>query len=193
VIGFGEHSEQKVLELIDAGARPVVVTPHADTSLRGLASAGQVELVERHWEPSDLDEAFLVIADPGATGDASQLADEARRRRVLLSILDRPAFSHFTFGSVLRRGPLRIAVGTGGCSPLLARRLRLWLERRLPADSASRVLSLGRERRELLRLPDPLTRRARLVESVLRHFPLVSAEHDSTEAAPSPTSSGVSP
>ncbi|MEM7248250.1 MAG: NAD(P)-dependent oxidoreductase [Acidobacteriota bacterium] len=32
VIGFGEHSEQKVLELIDAGARPVVVTPHADTS-----------------------------------------------------------------------------------------------------------------------------------------------------------------
>ena len=75
------------------------------------------------------------------------VAATARRRRVLVNVVDRPAQCDFIVPSVLRRGELQIAVSTGGRSPALAREIRRRLEALFAADYGALVARVGAERR----------------------------------------------
>ena len=72
--------------------------------------------------------AFIALDAPEAA--AAQL----RARGVLLNVTDRPELCDFTVPSLLERGPVLVAVGTGGASAGLAKALRLRLEALLPAS-----------------------------------------------------------
>ncbi|MFM5950962.1 MAG: bifunctional precorrin-2 dehydrogenase/sirohydrochlorin ferrochelatase [Novosphingobium sp.] len=61
-------------------------------------------------------------------------AERLRARGLLLNVTDRPELCDFTVPSILERGPVLIAVGTGGASAGLAKALRLRLEALLPAS-----------------------------------------------------------
>ncbi|HEU5457401.1 MAG TPA: uroporphyrinogen-III C-methyltransferase, partial [Terracidiphilus sp.] len=56
----------------------------------------------------------------------------------------------FFFGSVVRRGPLQIAISTSGESPAVAQRLRREIDAQLPADIGPWLENLGKLRREVL-------------------------------------------
>ena len=53
---------------------------------------------------------------------------EAEARGILCNAVDEPERCHFYYPAVVRRGPLQIAISTGGLSPALASRLRQELE-----------------------------------------------------------------
>lgn len=72
--------------------------------------------------------AFVALDDP------EPAAQRLRARGLLLNVTDRPDLCDFTVPSVLERGPVLIAVGTGGASAGLAKALRLRLEALLPAS-----------------------------------------------------------
>lgn len=72
--------------------------------------------------------AFIALDEPEAA------AQRLRERGLLLNVTDRPDLCDFTVPSVLERGPVLIAVGTGGASAGLAKALRLRLEALLPAS-----------------------------------------------------------
>ena len=66
VCGAGAPALAPVRNLLDASARVTVVGPAPVTSITDLAGRGQLILVERAFEPSDLAGASLVVP---ATGD----------------------------------------------------------------------------------------------------------------------------
>ncbi len=127
VVGGGRVALRKVEGLLACGGRVTVVAPSIDPGLRRLPG---VTLVERGWEPGDLDGMWLVIAatdDPEVNG---AVYAEGERRGVWVNGADDPANCSFTLPSVVRRGDLQVTVSTGGRSPALAS----WLRRRLEGE-----------------------------------------------------------
>ena len=151
VVGGGEVAQRKVEALVEAGARVRVIAPSLTPRLSEMAAAGTVEAEPRPYAPGDLKGAFLAIA---ATDDAETntlVTREARRRRVLLNVVDQPRACSFIVPSVVRRGELVLAVSTGGLSPALARRVREELEAHFGPEYALLARVVGRVRRRLRR------------------------------------------
>jgi uroporphyrin-III C-methyltransferase/precorrin-2 dehydrogenase/sirohydrochlorin ferrochelatase len=70
--------------------------------------------------------AFVAMEQPEGA------ADRLRARGLLVNVADRADLCDFTLPSVLERGPVLVAIGTGGASAGLAKALRLRIERLLP-------------------------------------------------------------
>jgi siroheme synthase-like protein len=123
VIGGGKIARHKVEGLLDAGARVQVVAP------AGVPMPDEVPVLRERFRPAHLDGAMLVVAatDDPAVNDA--VARAAAERHIFINAVDDPARCTMILPAVVRRGALRIAVSTGGGSPLLAGRLRRELER----------------------------------------------------------------
>ncbi|HEY3418705.1 MAG TPA: bifunctional precorrin-2 dehydrogenase/sirohydrochlorin ferrochelatase [Armatimonadota bacterium] len=122
VIGGGKVARRKVEGLLEAGAEVIVIAPRISAMPDG------VQRIQRAFTPGDLDGAMLVIAstDNPAVNDA--IFREATARGIWVNVVDVPENCTFILPSVVRRGALRIAISTGGASPVLAKRLRKSLE-----------------------------------------------------------------
>ncbi|MEW6546506.1 MAG: bifunctional precorrin-2 dehydrogenase/sirohydrochlorin ferrochelatase [Bacillota bacterium] len=123
VVGGGEVAHRKVQDALGAGLRVVVVAPSLVPALRDLAERGDIAWKERAFCPEDVRGMFLVFA--AATPHVnSEVCRAAREAGVLVNVVDHPEMSDFTSPAVLHRGPVTIAVSTGGASPALAARIR---------------------------------------------------------------------
>lgn len=124
VVGGGAIAEQKVAALLEASARVTVVSPTVSARLHEWYVAHRLAIVFRAYRRGDLRGKFVAIA---ATDDRSvhaAIREEADAERVLLNAVDDTAYCHFIAPSVLRRGPITVAVSSAGRSPALAVRLR---------------------------------------------------------------------
>lgn len=176
VVGGGQVAEDKVMGLLEAGARQLtVISPELTDRLARLAAAGRIVWLQRAFQPGDLTghPPFLVIA---ATDDPQvnrAVAEEARRQRVLVNVVDDPASCDFYAVSVVRQGGLTISIGTDGQMPALAVRLRQRLGRGFGPEYG-RLIELARELRPEIarRFPDPARRRR--VWHALADAPLIA-------------------
>ena len=124
VIGGGEVAERKTAQLVASGADVTLVSPDATPGLERLASESGVRWIRRTYAPGDLAGAWLAIA---ATDDADlhrAIHAEAEREKTLLNVVDVTELCGFIAPSIVQRGPVTVAVSTGGASPALARKLR---------------------------------------------------------------------
>jgi precorrin-2 dehydrogenase len=120
VVGAGRIAARKIEALLDAGADVTVVAPEVGETVRAWAAEGRVQLLERPFEDSDVEGAWLVITatDVASVNRAAFLAGEARH--VFVNSADDPANCSFTLMSVVRRGDIVVTIGTNGRSPALA-------------------------------------------------------------------------
>ncbi|MGE5508822.1 MAG: bifunctional precorrin-2 dehydrogenase/sirohydrochlorin ferrochelatase [Chitinophagales bacterium] len=128
VVGGGRVAERKVEGLLAAGARVTVVAPRVTDELAALAQAGRIQHARRPYAAGEVAGFRLVIC---ATDDArlnAEVAAEARRKGLLVNVVDCAPESNFIVPAVLRRGDLVISVSTGGASPAQARRIRERME-----------------------------------------------------------------
>ena len=146
VVGGGPIGERKARSLLECGARVVVVSPELTPALSALAAEARIAHRPRPFRPSDVRGCRLVIAATGQPAIDRAVAEAARRHRVLVNAVDRPAWCDVILPSVLRRGALQIAVSTGGRSPALAREIRRRLEPMFGKELAILVERAGRER-----------------------------------------------
>ena len=167
VVGGGEVAARKIRSLIDVGARVAIVAPVLGDAAAELAERHGLDVALREFEAADVRGRLLVIA---ATGDADvnrRAFAACRERRVLINTVDDPALCTAIFPSIVDRGPVTVAVSTGGASPTLARRIRAQIETLLPAATGRLAEFLGRRRaRVRAAIPDIDTRR-RLWENAL--------------------------
>jgi siroheme synthase-like protein len=123
-----------------------VVAPRIDDGVRALP----VRLVERTYEPSDLDHVRLVITATDEAAVNAAVSADATRRGIWVNSADDPANCTFTLPAVARDGEVTVAVATGGASPALASHLRgeieAWLGEIGAGDAA---LTLGQQRNEM--------------------------------------------
>lgn len=165
VVGGGPVAESKMQSLIRCGASIHVVAPQATPGIRRAAESGQIAWNARPFLPSDLDGVFLAIGatnSPELHREIFRLCQEAG---ILCNIVDEPDRCDFYYPAVVRRGPLQVAISTGGHSPLLAQRLRRELEEQFAPEYGPWIEQIGLQRRELFRADiSPENRRSILKE-----------------------------
>jgi precorrin-2 dehydrogenase/sirohydrochlorin ferrochelatase len=125
VIGGGNVAEGKVQGLLNAEADDLtVISPDLTPGLREHLGAGRFGWREAEYRDGDLEgyDLVFVATDDGAVN--AEVAQEARRRRILVNAADDPPYCDFILPSVVRRGRIVVAASTGGSSPAMARRLR---------------------------------------------------------------------
>lgn len=150
LVGAGNVALEKINSLLITGVRLRVIAPEAKPEIRQLANDGQLEWIQRRFDPTDLDGNFVVIA---ATDDPEVNATvyrESVERGILVNSVDDPPHCDFYFGSVVRRGDLQIAISTAGESPAVAQRLKREIDGQLSVDIGPWLKNLGLFRREIL-------------------------------------------
>jgi siroheme synthase-like protein len=120
VVGGGAVAAEKARGLLECGARVTVVAPEVSPELRALP----VELLERGFDPADLDGRLLAIAATDERAVNERVSRAAAERNLICNVADDPELCSFILPAVVRRDPIAVAVSTGGASPALAQRLR---------------------------------------------------------------------
>jgi siroheme synthase-like protein len=156
VIGELPVREGKVEALLAGGASEVLVAAEAPAErLDDLALLYGVSVQRRRWAETDLDGALLVIAHDPSQAERDAIALAARARGAMVNLVDDVPNCDWAMPAIVRRGELLIAIGTGGASPALARRVRERLQDEYGPEWAE-VVHIIREVREETRplLPD---------------------------------------
>src|SRR5690606_9053713 len=167
VVGGGGVAARKVDALLEAGAAVAVVAPALDAELAALARGKRIVHLGAAFDPTQLDDAWLAIAatdDPAAN---RAVAEAAQARRIWANVVDDAGLATAQLPARVQRGPLQVAISSGGGSPMLARHLREKLEAELD-DALGALAQLFIELRGRIRerLPD-LPARRRFFERVL--------------------------
>lgn len=126
VIGGGKVAERKILALLRNSADVTVISPQITTKIEQEKHKGRVKHIKRQYRKGDLKQAFLVIAATDSLVINRQVSKDAP---CLVNVVDTPDLCNFIVPSTVKRGPLSIAVSTGGISPALSRSVRRELER----------------------------------------------------------------
>lgn len=132
VVGAGTVAASKLDGLIAAGAKVTVVAPQICDAIR--ARAGELDaIIEQPFRAPHLAGARWVVA--AATPDVNKdVAAAAAARGLFVNAVDDKAAATAYLGGVIRRGPVEIAISTGGIAPALAGLLREALDALLPHD-----------------------------------------------------------
>jgi precorrin-2 dehydrogenase/sirohydrochlorin ferrochelatase len=134
VVGGGVVAARKISGLLYAGARVTVVSPVLAPAVLDIARDGRLRWWPREYAEGDVAGFALVMVATDDDGVNARVAAEARERSVWVNCADDPAHCDFILPSVLRRGPLTVAVSTCGVSPTVAHMVREELEEVLPPD-----------------------------------------------------------
>src|SRR5512147_2775776 len=150
VVGAGMVGAAKAEGLLRTTADVHVIAPRANEWVRKQASDRKLHWHAREFRAADLEGMFLVVAATDSPSVNVEVFSAAAQRGVLCNVVDDPEHCDFFYPAVVRRGPLQIAVSTGGLSPALARRLRVELEEKFGPEYEHWVAEVGRQRREIL-------------------------------------------
>ncbi|MBI3020741.1 MAG: bifunctional precorrin-2 dehydrogenase/sirohydrochlorin ferrochelatase [Candidatus Omnitrophica bacterium] len=168
VVGGGDVAQRKTVALLGCGARVTVVSSTLTRRLSTYARQGRIRHLARRFRPTDLRGAWLVCAATDDQAVNELVSHAARRLNIFANVVDQPSLCSFIAPAIVRRGPLTIAVSTGGASPSLAKVLRRDIERAVGTHHVA-MLRLLRGLRGLAkdRLADPLDRK-RYFDRLLR-------------------------
>ena len=163
VIGGGKVAERKVRGLIKAGACVKVVSPSVTAGLERLIDKGKISHVRRNYKKGDLKGAFIVIAGTSSGETNKKVALDAG---CLVNVIDSPSDGDFIVPSVVKRGPLTVAVSTEGASPAVSRAIRKEIEKYYDKEFANYLRFVESVRKKAMREIKDAARRAKFFRSI---------------------------
>jgi len=161
VVGGGLVAERKARGLLAAGAALRLISPEVTGGIQRLSREGRIEVVLRAYRAGDLEGAVLAFAATDSEEVNREVAEESKRLAIPLNVVDSPGLGDFIVPSVVRKGPVAVAISTSGLLPSLARKLKREINETLCLDYASYAKHLGAFRRFLIEsVHDPRERKA---------------------------------
>jgi uroporphyrin-III C-methyltransferase/precorrin-2 dehydrogenase/sirohydrochlorin ferrochelatase len=161
LVGAGDLARAKLRLLGAAGARIRWFATDGRHDVSGLAAAdaARIEFAEGDPLTADLSGVIAILcAGAGEIGPA--MSARAKAVGLPVNVMDDLAHSTFIFPAIVDRGDVVVAVGTGGASPVVARRVRERIEAVLPARIGDLASFIGRWRQSLhTRIPEFALRR----------------------------------
>jgi uroporphyrin-III C-methyltransferase / precorrin-2 dehydrogenase / sirohydrochlorin ferrochelatase len=162
LVGAGDLARAKLRLLAAAGAHVRWYATDGNRDVSGLSAADATRIEAADGDPLTADlSGVIAILCAGAGDIGPALSARAKAVGLPVNVMDDLAHSTFIFPAIVDRGDVVVAVGTGGASPVVARRVRERIEAVLPARIGDLAAFIGRWRKPVHnRIPDmPLRRR----------------------------------
>jgi len=195
LVGAGDLVRAKLRLLAAAGARIRWYATDGNHDVSGLDAADTARIERAKGDPLTADlGGVIAILCAGAGDIGTAMSARAKAVGLPVNVMDDLAHSTFIFPAIVDRGDVVVAVGTGGASPVVARRVRERIEAVLPARIGDLATFIGRWRKTIHgRIPEfPLRRRfwERVVDGPIGAL-VLAGRGDEAEAAlkdiPDPT------
>jgi uroporphyrin-III C-methyltransferase/precorrin-2 dehydrogenase/sirohydrochlorin ferrochelatase len=187
LVGGGELARAKLRLLLSAGARVRWYATDGRHEVNGIdaVDAARIEPVQGDPLTADLSGVIAILcAGAGEVGPA--ISARARAVGLPVNVMDDLQHSTFIFPAIVDRGDVVVAIGTGGASPVVARRVRERIEAMLPARIGDLATFIGRWRKTIHgRIAEfPLRRRfwERVVDGPIGAL-VLAGRNDEAEAA----------
>src|SRR5205814_788446 len=161
LVGAGDLVRAKLRLLVSAGARVRWFATDGNHDLGGLDAHDVARIERATGDPLSAGLGGVIAILCAGAGDIG-VAMSARAKAVGLpvNVMDDLAHSTFIFPAVVDRGDVVVAVGTGGASPVVARRVRERIEAVLPARIGDLAAFIGSFRKSMhARIPEFSLRR----------------------------------
>src|SRR5712672_1055814 len=162
LVGAGDLARAKLRLLASAGARVRWYATDGNHDLSGLAAADAARIEPATGDPLTADLSGVIAVLCAGAGDIGvAMSTRAKAVGLPVNVMDDLVHSTFIFPAIVDRGDVVVAVGTGGTSPVVARRVRERIEAILPARIGDLAGLIGRWRKTIHgRIPEfPLRRR----------------------------------
>ena len=156
---------RKVLGLLEEGARVTVVAPEVTAEIEEQLRGERLTLERREYRRGDAAGYSLVIAATDHREVNRQVFEDADSAGIWVNVSDDPPLCSFHLPARVRRGPLELAIGSGGHAPFATRRLRQLLERRLGPEWGPWAETAARFREEVRQRGLAVTDREEAFES----------------------------
>ena len=168
LVGSGDLARAKLRVLTAAGARVRWYATDGDHDLAGLGEneTSRIELAAGDPLTAKLNGVIAIVC-AGAGELAPVMSARARALGLPVNVMDDLDHSTFIFPAIVDRGDVVVAIGTGGASPVVARRLRERIEAVLPARIGELVGFIGRWRKAVHDLIPEFALRRRFWERVV--------------------------
>ena len=128
VIGAGPVAARKILGLLEAKARVVVVAEKIDDALKIRCKNTNIEFVEAKYSKDYLVGTTIAFAATNNQKLNEQIYKDCQQLDVLCNVVDSPGLCDFFVPAVVKRDDLQIAICTEGSFPAYAGHLRQKLE-----------------------------------------------------------------
>ena len=168
LVGAGELALAKLRVLTAAGARIRWFSTAGAHDAHGLEPAQLARIDFARGDPLTADLSAVVAIFCAGAGDVGvAMALRAKSLGLPVNVMDDIAHSTFIFPAIVDRGDVVVAIGTGGTSPVVARRVREKIEAILPARIGDLAKFIGRFRKSIhARIPE-MSQRRRFWERVI--------------------------
>ncbi|KAK0808721.1 Bifunctional dehydrogenase and ferrochelatase [Friedmanniomyces endolithicus] len=181
VVGGGEVAAGRILNLLNADAKVVLISPRdgLNPEVAHRIERGQVTYHDKLFEPSDLDDpAITMVMTAVDDSEAStRIWKLCKEKRIAANIADVPPECDFYFGSVHRDGPLQIMVSTNGNGPKMANIVRRRIAATLPPNIGEAIAKVGALRKKLRVLAPGDEQGPKRMKWYVRRKKLANASH----------------
>lgn len=158
VVGGGNVALRKVHTLLQHEALVHIVSPKLVPELKSLVDNQTCFWSEKEYSKDDLLETMLVFSCTENEQVNAQVSRDAKASHRLVNVVDDPEKCSFIVPSIMEQGDLKIAVSTGGSSPIVARQIRAELEEQFGREMAH-YLSLLKKWRTIVKKDLPPEKR----------------------------------
>ncbi len=149
VLGGGVVAARRTRSLLESGARVRLVNGNPCGELRRLIAEGRIDHHAGPFSPALLAGTVLAFGAAEARLANRWLYEHCCKLGIPVNVADVPELCTFLMPSVMRRGPITVAVGSDGRAPILARMLRTQFDLSVPEDFGELAEVAGRYRKRV--------------------------------------------
>lgn len=136
VIGGGTEGLRKVHGLLDQKCEIIVVTSRINKELKKMSDDQKLRLIKKTINDvsilNEFSNIFLILAATENKELNRKLVEKGRSIGAFVYAADDPNISDFSYTSLVNiEGIIQVAISTSGKSPIMARKIRMKLERML--------------------------------------------------------------
>ena len=143
VIGGGDIALRKVKLLIKVKPEIKIIAKQFCEELECLAKSNSIKLIKKSFVEADIVNPMIIIAATNNIKLNKTLSLLAKKKNILINVVDQPSLCTFTMGSIIERDSLVIAISSAGKAPVLARKIREKIEILVPQGYSKLVEYAG--------------------------------------------------